>query len=125
MARFNTETAAAAGRLNVSKRTKYSVSICLRQAIALQRVLYADATDPNTQSRLRAGLARAWCDVGERLRILRREPLPDTVERRKGRMTGGEPRPRRSRSLPAPRPAPMPDSVSASDADTVGKPTVE
>ena len=51
----------------------------LLQARQSQRLIHADlvaATDP----KLRAILARAWCDLNEEIRKLRMKPLPKPVD---------------------------------------------
>ena len=46
----------------------------------MQRMLLADALKPETPARERAQVARAWCELEERKRILKMKPKPKDVD---------------------------------------------
>ena len=52
----------------------------LAQILDLQRVLFESALDPGTTPSARAQVARAWCDLEERKRILRMKPKPKDMD---------------------------------------------
>ncbi len=62
----------------------------LSQVVDLQRLLFADANNPETSASVRAQIARAWCELEERKRILRMRPKPKdvVVEGPRGKMKG-------------------------------------
>ena len=57
----------------------------LHQILDMQRVLVQDALNEKTPANVRAQVARAYCELEERKRILRGKPLPGSLkpERRK------------------------------------------
>lgn len=46
----------------------------------MQRMLLADALKPETTAPARAQVARAWCELEERKRILRMKPKPKDAD---------------------------------------------
>ena len=52
----------------------------LKQAVAMQAVLYQDIMSPDTRPSDRAQLARAWDTLEERKRVLRGKPLPGSLK---------------------------------------------
>ena len=62
-----------------SPKTRPRNSSALSQAIASQRLIADDIAEA-TDKKLRAVLARAWCDLNEEIRKLRMRPLPKPVD---------------------------------------------
>ena len=60
-------------------RLTYSKRDALRQAVALQALLLADAENPETPPTARAAVARAWRDLEDQKRILRGHGAPRQV----------------------------------------------
>ncbi len=57
-------------------KSRPKCSTAFSQAVAIQRVLLDDALNPKTTASARAQLARAWCELDERKRIIRMKPKP-------------------------------------------------
>jgi hypothetical protein len=52
----------------------------LHQILAMQHALVGDALAEDTTASARAQVARAWCELEERKRILRGRPLPGSFK---------------------------------------------
>ena len=65
---------------NAGPKSRPNCSTAYSQAVAMQHVLLADALKPETPPRERAQVARAWCELEERKRILKMKPKPRDVE---------------------------------------------
>src|SRR5438094_130638 len=61
-------------------KSRPNCSTAFSQAVAMQRMLLADAMKPETPARERAMVARAWSELEERKRILRMKPKPKDVD---------------------------------------------
>src|SRR5438552_1359327 len=64
---------------NAGPKSRPNCSTAYSQAVAMQHVLLADALKPETPPRERAQVARAWCELEERKRILKMKPKPRDV----------------------------------------------
>ena len=65
---------------NAGPKSRPKCSTAFSQAVAIQRVLLADALSPETTASARAQVARAWEVLEERKRILRMKPKPKDVD---------------------------------------------
>lgn len=65
---------------NAGPKSRPNCSTAFSQAVAMQRMLLADALSPKTPARERAQVARAWKDLEEQKRILRMKPAPKAVD---------------------------------------------
>ena len=65
---------------NAGPKSRPKCSTAFSQAVAMQRMLLADALKPETPPRERAQVARAWAELEERKRILRMKPKPKDVD---------------------------------------------
>jgi hypothetical protein len=61
---------------NPSPKSRPRRSTALTQALEIQELMFKDIVNPETKPSIRAGIARAWCDVEECKRVLRGKPLP-------------------------------------------------
>lgn len=82
----------------------------LNQAIRIQDVLFAEITKKKAAKGRFASLARAWCDVEERRRILMGKPLPGVLK--------PEAKPRKQRQSSTPSPIRRPQVVAFEQPQT-------
>ncbi len=63
-----------------SPKTRPIYSTAYANALQLQRLLVEDAQDPELKPLIRAGIARAFCELEECKRKLKMRPLPKPVD---------------------------------------------
>jgi hypothetical protein len=61
-------------------RTRPKISRAFSQAKRLQELLMADAETPDLKPLIRAGIARAFCELEETKRKLQMRPLPKPID---------------------------------------------
>lgn len=61
-------------------KTRPKVSSSVQQAKEMQRIALNDCRNPKVKPHIRAALMRAWCDLEERVRVLKMKPLPKSVD---------------------------------------------
>lgn len=74
-----------------SRRTHKNTK--LQQAIAMQKIAFELAQDPSTAPNTVSALMRAWCDVDERIRIIRMKPKPKDIDVSAAKATSARPAP--------------------------------
>lgn len=66
--------------LPLPTKTRPKRSEAFRNALELQRLLMDDARQSDVKPLIRAGIARAFCELEETKRKLRMRPLPKAVD---------------------------------------------
>jgi hypothetical protein len=65
---------------NTARNGKTNPPSPFKQARRLQQIAMRDCEDPKVKPHIRAALMRAWCDLEERVRVLKMKPLPKPVD---------------------------------------------
>jgi len=64
----------------LSSKTRPQYKTAFAEAKELQKLLMADARNPDVSAAVRGSLARSWCELEETKRKLKMRPLPRSID---------------------------------------------